>query len=109
MGSTDRSRAASQKQHEDDEGQAEPKKRRALRHEVGEDRIEPLVVEVAVKRVLARQVHQGAEAAVLNVPDEAYEAQSSTQQKDEDCDRRRSAASGEALSGEIQHCGKREA
>ena len=42
-------------QHEQqDQGEAESEERRTLRHEIGEDRVQPLQVEVAIERVLAR-------------------------------------------------------
>ena len=40
-------------QHKHDERKAETEQRRALRHQVGEHWVQPLVVEVAVQRVLA--------------------------------------------------------
>ena len=95
-------------QNQHDQRQAEAEERRALRHQVGEHRVQPLEVEVAIKRVLARQVHHCRHAQPLDVSEQVHESKTTAQQEHRHRDHRGGSPAREADRRQIQHRRKSE-
>src|SRR6202011_6281248 len=60
---------------------AEAEERRALRHQVGQHRVQPLEVEAAIEGVLARKMPEHPDATVKDVADQVEEPESTAEQE----------------------------
>ena len=87
----------------DDQREAEAEQRRSLRHQVGEHRVQPLKVEAAIERVLARKMPKNSDPAVEDVADQVEETEATAEQKNEDRNRGGCAAAHEAQGSQVHH------